>query len=170
MALAGVRGASRLWLGVRERYSCSVCDRSRVQNGVGHLPGNASRTTLPKRLDALDAVSVALKDRLPKSWPSCRWASCSWHARRLRHPHCAYLKRSCNVNPIRSLAGGFAGSSPICPARQSSLRRRPSLGGKRAAQIEGDTRAGMVSFSPYRGTLLRRPLTVRAPLSASACP
>ena len=33
--------------------------------------------------------AVALKDRLPKSWPSCKWASCSWHARRLRHPHCA---------------------------------------------------------------------------------
>jgi len=33
--------------------------------------------------------AVALKDRLLNLGPSCRWASCSWHARRLRHPHCA---------------------------------------------------------------------------------
>jgi hypothetical protein len=36
-------------------------------------------------------------------------------------PGCAYLRHNCHANPIRWPAPGFAGSSPICPARQSGL-------------------------------------------------
>ena len=33
--------------------------------------------------------------------PSCKCASCSWHAKGLRHPDCAYLRPNYNANPIR---------------------------------------------------------------------
>jgi hypothetical protein len=68
-------------------------------------------------LRTLSAFRV--QDCLPKSWPEAANAHHAAGTRRVSAtPDCAYLRPNCHANPIRWPAPGFAGSSPICPARQ----------------------------------------------------
>jgi hypothetical protein len=52
--------------------------------------------------------------------PRCKSVSRSLRAKGLRRRACTYFRPSCHAIPISWFADGFAGSSPITPATQSS--------------------------------------------------
>jgi hypothetical protein len=103
----------------------------RVQNGAGRSLPSGAEALLDSMLRMLSAS--ALKNCLLKPWPED--ASCSWHAKGLRHLDCAYLRPNCHAKPIRWPAPRFAGSNPICPARQS-VSATPNV--KSARNPEGE--------------------------------